>query len=112
MLSTLSTSLHHPAQSLHHPTPPIGVEGWRSAARASDGSQPIAPTEAEILTDEIRAVCHQIDRRLDNRPGTAERGLYFWLWPPADLDADVLTRLHADAIEFLHNITTTEGTAP
>ena len=66
----------------------------------------IAPTEAELLADEIRAVCHQIDRRLDNRPGTAERGIYFWLWPPADLDADVLAKLHADAVAFLHAHTT------
>jgi len=100
------------------------VEGWRSAARASDGSQSIAPkrlhvktlcrgTEAELLVDEIRAICHQIDRRLDNRLGTAERGLYFWLWPPDPaVSIEVLTRLHADAIEFLHNLTTTERTTP
>ncbi len=70
----------------------------------------IAPTEAAVLADEIRAVCDQIDRRLDNRPGTAERGLYFWLWPPADLDADVLANLHADAVRFLHTITTDKRT--
>lgn len=72
----------------------------------------VAPTEAEVLGEEITAVCAQIDRRLGNRPGTAERGLYFWLWPPADLAVDVLVRLHADGIKFLHNLTTTERTTP
>ena len=73
----------------------------------------VVPTEAETLVDQIRAICDQIDRRLDNRPGTAERGVWFWLWPPDPaVSIEVLTRLRADAIEFLHNITTTEGTAP
>lgn len=47
------------------------------------------------------------------RPGTAEAGLYFWLWPPGDLDADVLTALHADAVAYLLDLTTNpKGTAP
>ncbi|HOB50963.1 MAG TPA: hypothetical protein PKK01_16880 [Mycobacterium sp.] len=73
----------------------------------------IAPTAAEVLADEISAICEQIDRRLGNPPGTAEAGLYFWLWPPGDLDADVLTALHADAVTFLLDLTTNpKGTAP
>lgn len=29
----------------------------------------VAPTEAEVLREEITTICHQIDRRLGNRPG-------------------------------------------
>lgn len=73
------------------------------------------PTEPEILRDEIRAICEQIDRRNGTTPGTAERGLYGYYWPPHPfMDLDVLIRLHADALIFLHALTTTpiERTIP
>ncbi|MDQ1245788.1 MAG: hypothetical protein QG597_155 [Actinomycetota bacterium] len=69
----------------------------------------IAPSAAEVLADEISAICEQIDRRLGNPPDTAEAGLYFWYWPPGDLDADVLAALHADAVDFLHTLTQSRG---
>ena len=55
---------------------------------------------AESLRREIRELAAQIDRRLGNPPGTAERAIYFWFWPRVD-DLDVLTALHADAARFL-----------
>ena len=68
----------------------------------------VVPSEAELLAADIRNICQQIDRRLGNRPGTAARGTYFWLWPPDPLpDVSVLTRLHADAVKFLHTLITT-----
>jgi hypothetical protein len=83
------------------PSPP----NWRA------GHLHAAPTEAALLTAEIAGICQQIDRRLGNPPGTAEGGLYFWLAPPGGQSAEVLTRLHADAAEFLHNLThPTKGT--
>ncbi|MCB1290350.1 hypothetical protein [Mycolicibacterium sp.] len=60
----------------------------------------IAPEPSEILRAEITELAAQIDRRLGNPPGTAERGIYFWYWPRVD-DLDVLTALHADAARFL-----------
>jgi len=67
-----------------------------------------APTEAQVLREEIYEIGRQIDRRLGNRPGTAERGIYFWLWPPDSLtDLGVLAQLHGDGIEFLHDLTIT-----
>ena len=58
--------------------------------------------QADTLRSEIAQVCLQIDRRLHNPPGTAERGLYFWYWPPVpSLGADTLAALRADAVEFL-----------
>lgn len=69
----------------------------------------VAPTDAEVLADEIAAICDQIDRRLGNPPDTAEAGLYFWLWPPGDLDTDVLAALHADAVAYLHTLTPSRG---
>ena len=65
------------------------------------------PTEAELLRRDIAAVCHQIDRRLHNLPGTAERAVWWWYGPPyPEFDnVPVLTRLHADAVQSLHAIT-------
>ena len=60
----------------------------------------IAPEPSEILRAEITELAAQIDRRLGNPPGTAERAIYFWFWPRVD-DLDVLTALHADAARFL-----------
>lgn len=72
-----------------------------SAARHLDA----APSADEVLAREIADVCVQIDRRLGNRTGTAEKGVWFWLWPPDSLpDLDVLTALHRDAVTFLHNL--------
>ncbi len=59
-----------------------------------------------MIATEITAICAQIDRRLGNATGTAERAIYFY-WSP-DADDDVLTRLHADAVSVLHNITDRE----
>lgn len=65
-------------------------------------------TVRQSLCQQITKTCARIDRRLGNRPGTAEKGLWFWLWPPhPDTDTDVLINLHADAVDFLHNITHT-----
>jgi len=73
----------------------------------------IAPTAAEVLADEISAICEQIDRRLGNPPGTAENGIYFWLGPPGWQSAEVLATLHRDALAFLLDLTTNpKGTAP
>ena len=59
-------------------------------------------TTAKVLRQEIAEVCVRIDRRLGNRRGTAERGLWFWLWPPhPDTSRDVLDRMYADALTFL-----------
>lgn len=73
-----------------------------------------APDPREALADEITAVCIQIDQHLGNRRGTAERGLYFWLYPRgARLACEVLSALHADALAFLHTLTAaTERTQP
>ena len=73
----------------------------------------VAPDPAEFLRADITAVCLQIDRRLGNPPGTAERGTYFWLWPPEDVSSlDVLTRLHTDAVTFLHTLITDHTEPP
>lgn len=65
----------------------------------------LPPTEAEILRQDITAVCAQADRRLGNPLGTAERGIYFWYWPASSVSSiNVLTRLHADAVAFLHTL--------
>ena len=64
-------------------------------------------TEAQQLITDIKSISAQIDRRLDNKPGTAERGLYHWHWPPTPTTSiEVLTNLHADSVAFLHTITT------
>lgn len=69
----------------------------------------IAPSAEEVLRRDITEVCIQIDRRLHNRHGTAERGLYFWLYPPDDaIGAEVLTVLHRDAVAFLHALLTSD----
>lgn len=65
-----------------------------------------APDPAVILREDIRELCRQIDMRLGHRPGTAERGCFFWYWPPDEItDPVVLARLHADAATFLATIT-------
>ena len=62
----------------------------------------VAPDPADVLRADIRAICRQVDVRLGNPPGTAERGLYFHLWPPQGVtNVDVLVELHRDAVKFL-----------
>ncbi len=66
------------------------------------------PTPAQLRRQAITTVCAQIDQRLGNRRGTAERGLWFWLWPPhPNTSTEVLNRLHADAVGFLNDLTNT-----
>lgn len=65
-----------------------------------------APEPAEILAAEIDDICAQIDRRTGKPPGTALRGCYFWHWPPGGHDADVLARLHAEAVAMLTDLCT------
>jgi hypothetical protein len=73
----------------------------------------VTPSAAEVLRQEISDLCVQIDRRLHNRPGTAERGLYAWFWPPdPSTPLNVLTNLHADACKFLHTIVTAPKEKP
>lgn len=76
--------------------------------RAADTGQFVTerPSEAELLVYDIATVCAQIDTRLGNPLGTAERGCYFWYGPPPrpDLSPDVLAALHRDAVEMLHSI--------
>jgi len=54
------------------------------------------------LRDKITAVCAEADLRYGSPPGSAERGTYFWLWPPSDsMGVDTLQNLLNDAREFL-----------
>lgn len=70
-------------------------------------SLPSPPHRADrrVLAEEITAICDQIDRRLGSPPGTAEAGVYFWYWPPGGQSTELLTRLHADAVAYLHTLT-------
>lgn len=69
----------------------------------------VAATEAEVLREEIAEIGRQIDHRTFAPPGTAERGVWFWYWPPESVHSvDVITRLHADAVTFLHSLTNTQ----
>ncbi len=54
------------------------------------------------LRAKITAVCAEADLRYGSPPGSAERGTYFWLWPPSDsMGIDTLQNLLNDAREFL-----------
>jgi hypothetical protein len=59
---------------------------------------------ADKLRADIRHVCLAADSLRGNPPGSAERGIYYWLWDP-DLsyltDISVLLRLRLDAVRFL-----------
>lgn len=93
-----------------HPPARRGEEKQFSSSAPSRlaRQQRTAPDPREALADEIAELCTQIDRRLGNRRGTAERGIYFWLYPRgARLACEVLAALHADALAYLHDITTT-----
>lgn len=60
------------------------------------------------LRDRITEVCVEIDSRLGNKHGTAERGCYFWYWPPEpNIGVEVLVALHRDAVAMLDSIVTT-----
>lgn len=104
--------------STDYMVPPIRVNIWRGYRRPvlsvlTAGHGDSARDEAEALIEDIACVCAQIDRRLGNRAGTAERGTWFWYYPPNPaVSLDVLARLHLDAVRFLHAIiTTNEGIA-
>lgn len=65
------------------------------------------PKLADTLKVEIAALCKQIDARTGAPPGSALRGIYFWLWPATDNHSvEVLTSLHADAVRVLAALTT------
>ena len=68
--------------------------------------QGATPKPAAVLEAEIDAVCRQIDRRTGAPPGTAVRAVYWHYWPPQPgTCVEVLTRLHADAAQFLAALT-------
>lgn len=57
------------------------------------------------LRDRITEVCAEIDTRLGNRPGTAERGCFFWYWPPEpSIGVEVLVALYRDAVAMLRSV--------
>ncbi len=54
------------------------------------------------LRAKITAVCAEADLRYGSPPGSAERGTYFWLWPPSEsTEIDTLCNLLNDARAFL-----------
>ncbi|OBG70284.1 hypothetical protein [Mycobacterium sp. E3305] len=70
----------------------------------------VAAAHAELLTEglrfEIYDVCRDIDHRLGNRLGTAEKGCYFWLWDDDTrgrhiTSIEVLAALRRDAVAYL-----------
>jgi len=101
-----------PARAHDGVIPEAGAIGSEPRPRrcATAGRQP-PPTEAEqtaerSLRRHITAICARIDRHTGAPPGTAERGCFFWLWPPVDgLDTAVLQQLRADAASMLRSIT-------
>jgi hypothetical protein len=57
---------------------------------------------ADELKAGIVAAAAELDRLNGTNPGTAERGIYFWYWPPSESTGiDVLRKLYADAIGFV-----------
>ena len=66
----------------------------------------IAPAPEDLRRQHIGELCAQTDLHLGNPPGTAERGIYFWHWPPEIPGAETLTALYADAVELLHTVIT------
>ena len=65
--------------------------------------QPAAPPDiCDVLRTEIDQLCRQVDRRLQNRPGTAMRAVAFWYYPLTDIRRpEVLVSLHSDAAALL-----------
>jgi hypothetical protein len=60
------------------------------------------------LVAEISRICHAADLIRGNRPGTAERGLYFWHYEDDpnfrySLDILDLQAFRRDAVEFLND---------
>jgi hypothetical protein len=54
------------------------------------------------LRRQISDVCAELDKRWGNAAGVAERGVYYWYWPPSpSTGLDVLVNLHRDALAFL-----------
>lgn len=67
---------------------------------------PTVDPSADQLIDETRQLADMIDRRIGNPPGTTERAIYLWWWPPTPTTSlDCLRTLHADAVEILHRLT-------
>jgi hypothetical protein len=66
---------------------------------------PEPPDLAAQLRSEIAELGRQMDRRTGAKPGTAERGFWFWFGPPHAeyTNVAVLTRIHRDAVQFLLN---------
>ncbi len=57
--------------------------------------------DRKTLIADISLICEELDHRNSTPPGTAERGVYFHCWPPADCGEETLTVLRHDAICFL-----------
>jgi hypothetical protein len=57
-------------------------------------------TRTELIAA-IAAIGDHIDRHLGNTPGTAERAIYFWWWPPEDCAPETLQILHQEAQSLL-----------
>ncbi len=104
--------------STDYMVPPIRVNIWRGYRRPvlsvlPAGHSISARDDAEALVDDIAAICKQVDDRLGNRAGIAERGVWFWYYPPdPNVGVEVLTALHRDAVAFLAGIVTGRPTAP
>ena len=104
--------------STDYMVPPIRVNIWREYRRPvlsvlTAGRSVLPRSEAEALVEDIAAICAQADRRLGNRVGTAERGVWFWYYPPhPNVGTEVLTALHRDAVAFLAGIVTGRPKAP
>lgn len=62
----------------------------------------------DALVAIITAIADQIDLHYGNRPGTAERAIYFWYWPPDTCGLPTLELLHLDAQRILADLHTTE----
>lgn len=65
----------------------------------------------ETLRADIAVICEQIDRRLANPTGRAEKCIYAYYWPPRDINSvDTLTALHRDAADYLYQLLAGGGT--
>ena len=101
---------HASTDSTDYMVPPIRVNIWRGYRRPvlsvlTAGHSDSARDQAEALVEDIAAVCAQADARLGNTAGTAERGVWFWYYPPdPNVGVEVLTALHRDAVAFLAGI--------
>ncbi len=78
--------------------------GWHWASCPIRFGKPLPPEpviRAELI-GKIRAVCNELDSRYGNEiPGTAERGLYSFHWPPSESGIHTLCALLDQAREYL-----------